>query len=168
MSNAEERKPQEPAPDAVSPIRRLGAVLFADFAGVSLAVFALLMLLPLTTTNMLAWAAIAVLAVALVRIITETLWGASPGKRLSSLGVEYHDQNGQPRTGVQRLVPAVVRNSWLWIPVLLSLIMPENLLSGLAVTALLAIVFRKDGRLLTDRLAGARVVNVPDLKKGAR
>ncbi|AGF71868.1 RDD family protein [Corynebacterium halotolerans] len=168
MNAVEERKSQEPASDAVSPIRRLGAVLFVDFAGVSIAVFALLMLLPLTTTNMLVPAIIAVLAVALVRITTEMLWGASPGKRLSNLGVEYRDRNGQPRTGVQRLVPSAVRNSWLWIPVLLSLIMPENLLSGLAVTALLALVFRKDGRLLTDRLAGARVVNVPDLKKGAR
>lgn len=81
--------------------------------------------------------------------------------------MDYHDRGGRPRTGAARLWPAVVRNSWLWIPVLLSLIMPENLVSGLAVTALLALLLRKDGRLLTDRLAGARVVKTPDLKKAA-
>lgn len=165
-ANSPETTPSDSA--AVSPIRRFGAVVFGDFAAISLVTVGVLMLLPIGPAGLWGPAITAILAVAVVRIIAETIWGTSPGKKLSGLGVAYRDAAGRPRRGAQRLLPAVIRNTWLWIPVLLSLIMPENLLSGLIVTALISLILRKDGRLLTDRLAGARVVNLPNQEKGAR
>lgn len=165
-ANSPETTPSDSA--AVSPIRRFGAVVFGDFAAISLVTVGVLMLLPIGPAGLWGPAITAILAVAVVRIIAETIWGTSPGKKLSGFGVAYRDTAGRPRHGAQRLLPAVIRNAWLWIPVLLSLIMPENLLSGLIVTALISLILRKDGRLLTDRLAGARVVNLPNQEKGAR
>lgn len=141
----------------VSPIRRFGAVVFGDFAGISLVVIGILMFV--ADLSPLVMLTFAILAVALTRITGETLLGTSPGKHLSGMKVVYLDPAGQTRTGIQRLVPAVIRNAWLWIPVLLALITPENILSGVAVTALVALILRKDGRPLTDRLAGAWVTN---------
>lgn len=168
MSSAEHLNTTGPESPSVSPIRRFGAVAFGDFAAISLVVIGLLMLLPVGEFSALAMIALAILAVALVRILTETLWGTSPGKHLSGLAVAYRNPAGTPRHGAQRLLPAVIRNAWLWIPVLLSLIMPENILSGLAATALISLILRKDGRPLTDRLAGARVIDAPKPQKGAR
>lgn len=167
MTDADQTETTDPGNTTVSPIRRFGAVVFVDFAGVSIVVFALLMLLPVGASIM-GTGVLAILTVALVRIITETLQGASPGKRLANLRVEYRDSAGAVLTGRHRLLPAVIRNCWLWIPVLLALIAPENIVSGLAVTALLSILFRKQGRLLPDRLAGTTVRNAVAPEKGAR
>lgn len=166
MSTAENLNTTSPKSPNVSPIRRFGAVVFGDFAAISLVVVGALMFLG--DFSPLVMMAFAILAVALIRIITETLWGTSPGKHLSGLAVEYRDPAGYLRHGAQRLLPAVIRNAWLWIPVLLSLVMPENILSGLAATALISLILRKDGRPLTDRLAGARVIDAPKPQQGAR
>lgn len=166
MNTANPRPTTTPEYPKVSPIRRFGAVVFGDFAGISLVVIGVLMFV--ADMSPLVMLTFAILAAALIRIIGETLWGTSPGKHLSGMKVVYCDRSGHVRTGAQRLLPAVTRNAWLWIPVLLALIMPANILSGIGVTALVALILRKDGRPLTDRLAGAWVTDIPKAPQGAR
>lgn len=153
---------------AASPIRRLGAVLFADIAAISILLFGLLMFLPIQAPDMLTRVVIVVVLVASVRIIGEVGWGTSPGKQLSGLRVVFHDRSGQPVKGIHRVVPAVIRNAWLWLPVLFTFIAVENIISGLGVTVAITLLLRRDGRTLTDRLSGARVISLGEEKKGAR
>lgn len=164
MNTANPRDTTTPEYPKVSPIRRFGAVVFGDFAGISLVVIGALMLV--AEMSPLVMLTCAILAVALIRICGETLWGTSPGKHLSGMRVVYCDPAGHVRTGLRRLLPAVIRNAWLWIPVLLALIMPANILSGLGVTALVSLILRKNGRPLTDRVAGAWVTETPKTPQG--
>ncbi|MGP6174993.1 RDD family protein [Corynebacterium sp. A21] len=161
---AEESNEQSTA----SPLRRLGAVLFVDIAAISILLFGLLMFLPFEGPEILIRVVIVAVLVALVRIIGEIGWGSSPGKHLAGLRVVFHDRNGRPVAGIHRVVPAIIRNAWLWLPVTFAFFAVENIVSGLGVTVVIAVLLRRDGRTLTDRLSGARVISVGEDEKGAR
>ncbi|AGF71870.1 RDD family protein [Corynebacterium halotolerans] len=100
------------------------------------------------------------LAWASVRILCEAAWGTSPGKYLAKLRVVFFTRTGDDVSGWHRLPRAVLRNGWLWLPPLATLIGPDTLESdGWAWVVALSILIRGDDRSLADLLAGAEVVS---------
>ncbi|MFC6146125.1 hypothetical protein [Corynebacterium nasicanis] len=97
----------------------------------------------------------ALLCAAAVRIITETGWGASPGKWLAGLRVKFPGE-----VTWMRLPQAVLRNTWLWLAPLTVLLSPrdENLWA-MAATVGISIILGPDRRSVTDLLGGAFVID---------
>lgn len=100
------------------------------------------------------------LVLALVRILSESVGGASPGKYLMDLQVVYRTRTGRPILGWARLPRAVLRNGWLWLPALMVLTDPSfTWFNGLASVVALTVIIRRDNRSAADLLAGAEVLS---------
>lgn len=97
----------------------------------------------------------ALLTTANIRILAETVWGASPGKWLTGSRVKFP---GAPR--LLRLPQSILRNSWLWaIP--LSILLGDMVTTVWAAVAVVAfsIILGPDRRSVADLLAGAYVID---------
>lgn len=109
------------------------------------------------TREPLGWDMVAstMLIAAALRIVTETGWGASPGKWLAGIRVKFP---GEARW--MRLPQSVLRNTWLWLPPLTVLLSPqEQELWAMATAVGVSIVLGPDRRSVTDLLAGAFVID---------
>lgn len=97
----------------------------------------------------------ALLTTAIIRILTETVWGASPGKWLSGIRVKFP---GAPR--LLRLPQSMLRNSWLWV-IPLSILLGDMIVSVWAAVIVVAfsIILGPDRRSVADLLAGAFVTD---------
>ena len=98
---------------------------------------------------------VAMLVAAAMRIVTETGWGASPGKWLAGIRVKFP---GEVRW--MRLPQAVLRNTWLWLaPLAVLLSTQEEDLWAMAAAVGVSIILGPDRRSVTDLLAGAYVID---------
>lgn len=95
------------------------------------------------------------LTTALIRILTETVWGSSPGKWLTGIRVRFP---GEQRW--MRLPQATLRNIWLWlVPVDILTGQSGATVWGFASLVGLTIILGPDRRSVTDLLAGAFVID---------
>ncbi|MDO5669652.1 MAG: RDD family protein [Corynebacterium sp.] len=109
------------------------------------------------TRQPLGWDVVAstMLIAAALRIVTETGWGASPGKWLAGIRVKFP---GEARW--MRLPQSLLRNTWLWLPPLTVLFRPQEEELWVMATAVgISIVLGPDRRSVTDLLAGAFVID---------
>lgn len=97
----------------------------------------------------------AMLVAAAMRIVTETGWGASPGKWMAGIRVKFPCEQRW-----MRLPQAVLRNTWLWLAPLTVLLSPVGeQLWAMAAAVGLSIILGPDRRSVTDLLAGAYVID---------
>ncbi|MGP6174344.1 RDD family protein [Corynebacterium sp. A21] len=91
------------------------------------------------------------------RVLCEFCWGRSPGKALMSLRVYYSDAHGQERSGWNRLLFVLLRNSWLLAAGIVWFWSSEAEVGGIAFLLFLSMFFTRDRATLMDILAKARV-----------